>query len=74
MTCGELIKSKRKEFALNQQRLSDLIGVSQGTISKYESDTIIPSLIEAGLLSEVLSITIKTIYLAALKTRKKYRK
>lgn len=38
MTCGERIRKKRKELGLTQGNLGEKVGLSFGSISKYEKD------------------------------------
>lgn len=44
MTLGERIKSIRKINKLNQSEFSNMIGISQGTLSELETDKYNPSL------------------------------
>ena len=53
MTLGEKIAKQRKELNYTQEQLSDILGVSRQSISKWESDIAYPEtdkLIELGKL------------------------
>ena len=53
MTLGEKIARQRKELNYTQEQLSDILGVSRQSISKWESDIAYPEtdkLIELGKL------------------------
>ena len=39
---GKLIKDKREQAGLTQQALAEQIGVSQGAVSQYETDVVVP--------------------------------
>ena len=39
---GTLIKKLRKERGITQKKLGDMLGVSEGTISKYEANVSMP--------------------------------
>lgn len=42
MTLGKLFRAYRKRLNLTQTELADELGVSQGTISKWEKDQLTP--------------------------------
>ena len=39
---GAMIRSLRKERKITQKQLGDLLGVSEGTVSKYEANVSLP--------------------------------
>ena len=56
-----LFKSARLKKKLSQKQVSDLAGVSQGTISKYETGRQMPRVAELFRLVKALKIPIKKI-------------
>lgn len=40
---GTQIEARRERLSLTQKALADMVGVTQGTIAKYESGTRMPS-------------------------------
>ena len=58
---GNLIASIRKEKGLTQKQLSDMLGVSNATISKWETGKGFPDISLLEPLSKVLDITVSEI-------------
>ena len=57
MSFGENLKNSRMAKGLDQYRVAELTGIPQGLISKYEVDSIIPSVTNALKLAKVLDAT-----------------
>ncbi len=57
MTIGQTIKLYRKEKALTQGQLAELIGVSTQAISKWETDSGLPDISQIVPLARVLEIS-----------------
>ena len=55
---GENIYKYRKAFGLTQKQLSDMVGKSEITISRFENGTKIPSVNTLTLLADALNITV----------------
>ena len=51
---GQRIKSRRKQFGLTMQALADYVGVSQLTVSQWESDLTLPKGQNMRRLEEIL--------------------
>lgn len=58
---GALIKSLRKERNITQKRLGDILGVTEGTISKYESNTLIPQFETLRTIASVFNVSMDTL-------------
>jgi len=58
MTLGQKITKIRKEKKLSQIDVADFVGVSRDAISKYERDDIIPSVVNANKIAEVLTVSL----------------
>lgn len=57
MTIGQTIRLLRKEKALTQGQLAELIGVSTQAISKWETDTGMPDISQIVPLAKVLEVS-----------------
>ncbi len=58
MTLGQKITKIRKEKKLSQIDVAKFVGVSHDTISKYERDDIIPSVVNAKKIAKVLTVSL----------------
>ena len=56
-TTGQKITELRVKMKLNQAQLAEKMGVTQRTISKYETDVVIPSRANLVRLCEVFGVT-----------------
>ena len=59
---GELLKQQRLKKHWTQKRLANLIGVSEGTISKYESNQVPPPFDKMKALAVELNISTDELY------------
>lgn len=57
MTLGEKIKLIRMKKKLSQQDLSQVAGIHQKNISKYEKDLVIPSAVVLKNIADALEVT-----------------
>lgn len=57
MTLGEKIVGLRKERGLSQEKLAEILNVSRQTISKWESDQVLPDLNNIVALSKTFQVT-----------------
>ena len=58
MTFGERVTILRKQRKLKQTELGDLIGTSGDIVSKYERDTITPSIDVASKMAKALNVSL----------------
>lgn len=58
---GALIKSLRKERKITQKKLGDLLGVSEGTISKYEANVSQPPFETMRLIASIFNVSMDTL-------------
>jgi len=58
---GTAIKKLRKERGITQKKLGERIGVSEGTISKYESNDSIPPLETLCRIARLFNISMDTL-------------
>ena len=58
---GKIIKNKRLELNMTQERMAELVGVSRQTISKWENDSICPDIDNVIRLSEIFNCKIDDI-------------
>ena len=58
---GAAIKELRKKRNFTQQRLGDLLGVSEGTISKYEANYMTPPLETLRSIATIFNISMDTL-------------
>lgn len=59
---GELLRQERLKKHWTQKRLADLIGVSEATISKYESNQVPPPFEKMRALAVELNISTDVLY------------
>lgn len=57
-TIGERIKQKRKNKCYSQEKLANLIGVTDGAISKFERNESIPSTLTLMCLADVFKCSV----------------
>ena len=62
MKAGDIIKYCRIEFKYSQKQLADMIGSTQQTISRWESNQNIPSIIDCVKLSRALHISLDEMF------------
>ena len=60
-TLGDKIKALRKLKRMKQKEFSELINVSQQTVSKYEHNLFVPPLVTLKRIAEVLEINISDL-------------
>lgn len=58
MTLGQHIYTLRSEKHLSQGELSDLLGVSRQSVSKWENDTAVPDLDKLIRLCDIFSVSL----------------
>jgi len=58
---GEKIKARRKELGLSQRKLAQMIGLTHGTISQWESDTNSPKTENFMNLARALQYSIEEL-------------
>lgn len=54
MEFGEKLKKARKEKKITQKELGSFVGVSDTAVSKWESNTNIPDIVQVGKIAEIL--------------------
>ena len=59
---GTLIKTRRKEKNLNQQKLADLLHVSVTTVSKWETGVNLPDVMTLEKLARELEIPLPELF------------
>ena len=62
MKIGDIIKYWRKEFNLSQHKLAEMIGSTQQTVSRWESNQNIPSIVDCVKLAKVLQLTLDEMF------------
>ncbi len=62
MTVGEIIKYWRLEFNMTQVEFSKLAGVTQQTLSRWESDIHIPTIVECVRLARALRLSLDEMF------------
>lgn len=62
MTIGEKIKFYRNEKGLTQNQLSELSGISEISIRKYEAGDRIPKISNIEAIAEALKINVSHLY------------
>lgn len=55
---GQILKYARKQVKMSQVELAQALGVTQGTISKFENGDMLPSLVVALKLSQELDMAV----------------
>ncbi len=68
---GTIIKNIRKEHNLSQQELSDILGLNNSTISKWEHDLITPDITYLKIISQKFNIPIDKLIAGETKPLKK---
>ena len=58
---GALIKSLRKERKITQKKLGEILGVTEGTISKYEANTMTPPFETLRSIASFFNISMDTL-------------
>lgn len=58
---GALIKSLRKERKMTQKKLGDLLGVSEGTVSKYEANVMTPPFETLRSIASIFNVSMDTL-------------
>ena len=58
---GETIKTLRKQNKITQKKLGDMVGVSEGTVSKYESGIYTPSFDVLRSLAAIFNVSMDTL-------------
>lgn len=59
---GMTLKELRKKKGMTQKRLAALLDVSEGTISRYESNQVCPSFETMRSISAILGVSIDDLY------------
>ena len=59
---GALIKQLRKDRGITQKKLGERIGVSEGTVSKYEANVSTPPVETLRKIAGVFNISMDTLY------------
>lgn len=59
---GALIRSLRKERKMTQKKLGSLLGVSETTISKYESNLMTPPFETLRSIASIFNVSMDRIY------------
>ena len=71
MMIGDLISAERKRKGLTQQKLADLMGVTDKAVSKWERNLSYPDVASLSRLAEVLEIPLETLLNTADKKENK---
>ena len=58
---GALIKNLRKERNITQKKLGDMLGVSEGTISKYEANVSLPPFETLRSIASIFNISMDAL-------------
>lgn len=58
---GALIRSLRKERNITQKKLGELLGVTEGTISKYEANIMTPPFETLRSLAVIFNVSMDTL-------------
>lgn len=62
MRVGDIIKYWRKEYKLSQIKLAKLIGSTQQTISRWESNQNLPSIVDCVKLAKALQLSLDEMF------------
>lgn len=62
MRVGDIIKYWRKEYKLSQIKLARLIGSTQQTISRWESNQNLPSIVDCVKLAKALQLSLDEMF------------
>lgn len=57
ISIGEKIKTKRKNFDMTQSQLSDVLGISRQTLSKWENNKTFPDVEKLMMLCDIFDST-----------------
>ena len=71
---GSFLSQLRKEKGLTQERLGEQLGVSNKTVSRWETGTYLPPVEQLQLLSELYGITINEILSGERLGQEEYQK
>ncbi len=58
---GMMIKTQRKQRKMTQQQLAELLNVTDGTVSKYEANTMIPPFETLRMIASIFNISMDTL-------------
>ena len=58
---GTMIKSLRKERKMTQKKLGDILDVTEGTISKYEANVMIPPFETLRSMASIFNVSMDTL-------------
>ena len=58
---GAMIRSLRKERKITQKQLGDLLGVSEGTVSKYEANVSLPPFETMRSIASIFNVSMDTL-------------
>lgn len=70
MTTGQAIQKARKSKGYSQTKVATLLGVGQTTVSFWETDRYMPSLMLAISLADVLEISLDELIGRAVRNEK----
>lgn len=59
------IKELRKKAGLTQVRFAEVMGVTQSTVSQWESGRVLPDTVKLPRLAEVLGCTVSDLFAKA---------
>ena len=58
---GALIKNLRKERKITQKKLGEMLGVSEGTVSKYEANVSLPPFETMRSIASIFNVSMDTL-------------
>lgn len=58
---GALIRSLRKERKITQKKLGEMLNVTEGTISKYEANTMTPPFETLRSIASIFNVSMDTL-------------
>ena len=58
---GALIKTLRKERKITQKKLGEMLGVSEGTVSKYEANVSLPPFETMRSIASIFNVSMDTL-------------
>ena len=58
---GALIRSLRKERKITQKKLGEMLDVTEGTISKYEANTMTPPFETLRSIASIFNVSMDTL-------------
>lgn len=62
MKVGDIIKYWRKEYKLSQNKLAEMIGSTQQTVSRWEANQNIPSIVDCVKLAKALQLSLDEMF------------